>query len=104
MTTHMGRAGPRGVNLAQPTGLGPDPCGLGPKKPTLKKAPIKKAHKVKNPTKALWVRANPWAFIFNMKNILLFVGQAQQPEWVRRPERAQQPGQTRRPRQAQRLG
>jgi len=27
---------------------------------------------VKNPTKALWVKANPWAFIFNMKNILFF--------------------------------
>jgi len=59
--------------LAQHTGLGPDPCGLGPKKPTLKKkTPIKEAHRTKNPTKALWVRANPWTFIFNMKNILFF--------------------------------
>jgi len=29
----------RGVNLAQPIGFGPDPCGLGPKKSTLKKNP-----------------------------------------------------------------
>jgi len=35
--------------LAQPTGLGPDPCGLGPKKPTLKKNSIKEAHRAKNP-------------------------------------------------------
>ena len=62
----------RCVNLAQPTGLGPGPCGLRPKKPTLKKATIKEVHKTKNPTKALWVRVNPWAFIFNMKNILFF--------------------------------
>jgi len=28
--------------LAQPTGLGPGPCGLGQKKPTLKKMPLSK--------------------------------------------------------------
>jgi len=61
-----------GVNLAQPTRLGPGPCGLGLKMPTLKKSPIKEAHRAKNPIKALWVRANPWAFIFKMKNILFF--------------------------------
>jgi len=32
----MGRIG---VNLAHPTRLGPGPCGLGPKKPILKKSP-----------------------------------------------------------------
>jgi len=45
--------------LAQPTGLGLGPCGLGPKKPTLKKSSHQEAHKAINPTKALWVRANP---------------------------------------------
>jgi len=42
-----------------------------------KKAPNKEAYRSKNPTKVLWARANLWAFIFHMKNILLFVGQAQ---------------------------
>jgi len=37
-----------------------------------KKAPIKEVHRAKNPTKALCVRVNPWAFIFNRKNILFF--------------------------------
>jgi len=50
----------RGVNLAQPTGLGLGPCGLGPKKAHIeKKAPIKEAHKAKNPPKVLWVKDNP---------------------------------------------
>jgi len=58
--------------LAQPTGLGLDLCGLGQKKPKMKKNPIKKAHKATNPIKALWVKANPWAFIFNMKKYIIF--------------------------------
>ena len=58
--------------MAQPTGFSPGPCGLGPKKPTLKKAPNKEVHRAKNHTKAMWVRANPGAFIFHTKNILLF--------------------------------
>jgi len=37
-----------------------------------KKAPIKEAHKAKNPIKVLWASANPCAFIFHMKNILFF--------------------------------
>jgi len=46
--------------LAQPTGLGLGPCGLGPKKAHIeKKAPIKEAHKAKNPPKVLWVKDNP---------------------------------------------
>jgi len=58
--------------LAQPTRLGLGPCGRGLKKPTLKKSPIKEVHRAKNFTKALWAWANPWAFIFHMKNILFF--------------------------------
>jgi len=42
----------KGVNLAQPTGLGSGPCGRRPKKPTLKKALIKEAHRAKNSTKS----------------------------------------------------
>jgi len=57
--------------LALSIGLDPDLCGMGPKKHTLKKKPsIKKVDRAKNPTKVLWVKANPWTFIFNMKNIL----------------------------------
>jgi len=37
-----------------------------------KKVPNKEAYRAKNLTKVLWVRANPWAFIFHMKNILFF--------------------------------
>jgi len=37
-----------------------------------KKAPNKVVHRDKNPTKALWAKANPWTFIFHMKNILFF--------------------------------
>ena len=37
-----------------------------------KKTPIKEVHRAKNFTKALWAWANPWAFIFHMKNILFF--------------------------------
>jgi len=37
-----------------------------------KKAPNREVHRAKNPTKALWVRANLWAFIFHIKNILFF--------------------------------
>ena len=46
--------------------------GQGQKSPHKKKAPNKEAHRAKSPTKALWARANPWAFIFHMKNILFF--------------------------------
>ena len=35
-----------------------------------KKNRIKEPNKAKNSTKALWVNANPWAFLFNMKNLL----------------------------------
>jgi len=59
----------RGINLVKPIGLGPSLCGLGPKKPKSKKTRIKEAHKAKTPIKALWIRANPWAFLFNMKNV-----------------------------------
>jgi len=62
----------RGVNLAQSTRFGSGSCGLGSKKSTLKKVPIKEVYRAKNPTKALWARANPWAFIFHMKKILFF--------------------------------
>jgi len=35
--------------LAQPTGFGLGPCGLGPNKPTLKKKPNKEAHRAFGP-------------------------------------------------------
>ena len=38
----------------------------------VKKSPIKEAHKAKNHTKAIWVKARPWAFFLNMKTILFF--------------------------------
>jgi len=40
-----------GVNLVQPTRLSPGPCGLGPKKPTLKKLSSKKFIGPKTPHK-----------------------------------------------------
>ena len=58
--------------MAQPTGFGPDPCGLGPKKPTLKKSLQQRSPQGQKPTKALWSRANPWAFVIHMKYILFF--------------------------------
>jgi len=48
LTTGIAPSG-RDVNLAQPTRLGPGPCGLGLKKPTLKKAPSKKPTGPKTP-------------------------------------------------------
>jgi len=41
----------RGVNLAQSTGFGPDPCGLEPKKPTLKKSPQQRSPQGQKPYK-----------------------------------------------------
>jgi len=71
--------------MVQPTRLGLGPCGLGPKKPTLKKNHQRSPQSQKY-YKTLWVRVNPWTFIFNMKNILLSVRQVQQTGQARRPE------------------
>jgi len=43
----------RGVNLAQSTGFGPGPCGLGPKKLTLKKSPQQRGPQGQKPYKSL---------------------------------------------------
>jgi len=57
---------------SSPLGL-PRPTWARAKKAHIeKKVPNKKAHKTKNPTKVLLARANQWAFIFHMKNILFF--------------------------------
>jgi len=42
----------RGVNLAQSTGLGSGPCGLEPKKPTLKKKSPSKSPQDQKPHKS----------------------------------------------------
>ena len=42
----------RGVNLAQPTGFGPGPCGRGPKKLTLKKSPQQRSPQGQKPYKS----------------------------------------------------
>ena len=62
----------RGVNLAQPIRLGPDPCELGPKNPTLKKIPHQRSSQCQKPHKSLVDQANSWALIIKMKNILFF--------------------------------
>ena len=62
----------RVVNLAKPIGLGPWPTWVRAKKAHRSKKPnIKEIYKAKNPTKALWAKANPWDFFLNLKNILL---------------------------------
>jgi len=62
----------RGVNLAQPTGFGPGPCGLGPKKPTLKKASNKEAHRAKTLQKPCAPEPAHGLSYSHMKNILFF--------------------------------
>jgi len=53
---------PRGVNFAQPTGLGPGPCRLGQKQLTLKKNPHQRSPQGQKPYKSHVGQGQPMDF------------------------------------------
>jgi len=62
----------RGVNLAQPTGLGLDPCGLGPKKPTLKNKIHQRSSRGQKPHKSPVVQGKPTGFHLQHEKYIIF--------------------------------
>jgi len=65
-------SGVRGVNLAQSTGFGPDPCGLEPKKPTLKKSPQQRSPQGQKHYKSPVGQGQPMGFHLPHEKYIIF--------------------------------
>jgi len=62
----------RGVNLAQPIGFDPGPCGLGPKKSTLKKNPQQRSPQGQKPYKSPVGQGQPMGFHLPHEKYIIF--------------------------------